>query len=164
MLVWAQQHGATAIGGQRSMSDYVQVRCTPVYLKKNPTQAKLAGGGVQSWRVLSPMGPPFCPDMPDTEHSSQTDDPTWRTASSMPITDWWEPLQPQETERLSLGSGMWGKKWRERYKDYNQSSEWGWSKSQLMPWSCIRVAGCECVRIARIIPHSTWHPCFHGNL
>lgn len=59
-----------------------------------------------------PPPPSSTPDMPDTEHSSQTGDPTWRTASSMPIINWWGTLQPRETERVSLGSGMWkrGKK------------------------------------------------------
>lgn len=121
------------------------MRCTPVYLKKKkPTQANLGGGGVQSWRVSSPMGPPFCP---------------WHAWHGAFLSDRWPHMTDgilhayNRLMRAAAAPRDWkaefgirnvGKKWRERYKDYNQSSEWGWSKSQLMPWSCIRDAGCEC--------------------
>lgn len=39
----------------------------------------------------------------------------------MPITIWWEPLQPQETTSLSLG--MWGEKEKKKKTPQNDRKE-----------------------------------------
>lgn len=116
--MWALQQGVKVLNLNVSDRMHVCLSAGAVHtcvlwwnpLHKQDMQQWLAGGGVQSLWVLSPLGdpPPPCStlDIPDMEHSSQTGDPTWRRASSMPITNWWDLLQPQETER----PGMWEKK------------------------------------------------------
>lgn len=126
------------------------------------------------------------------EHSSRTGDPTWRTASSMPITNWWDPLQPQENEKKRLRvviRNVWGggkqhcqespenesagslqliitaTEWEEtRCNEKRRTSHPSFYISSFHQGCLICVSLCICVYIVRVISHSTWHPCFHGNL
>ncbi len=153
---------------------YMQVWCTPVcfdgthYLSSSdwPEMGSVFVGFVSLGTLFHPWHP-------------------WQGAF---LSDWWphmtdgilhaynqlmRPAADPRDRRARVGKGNF-KKTRKTTSEYNSSrmgtneiylnSKGSKGKPHLMLCFCIRVAECVCVCFARVISHSTWHSCFHGNL